>query len=258
MRAQIVDLHEIHALRGLKYLHTLWLDENICTKAKDYRKFVIFMLPRICKLDGEEISQEERDAAEAQFTAAPLEPLVPTLNIHGAAVKYSSHLPPRPTGQMVSPRTSSAREPSPKRGLESPRIIIDAPRGPNTGRPASPYIYVQDSPRQIPAPTGETNKHVLSALLSLIKDLNLDGTLYPHVGTNVSLLICVPAAPVFVEVALTILLTSVRVDDDQDGRRLAHPRGCFRRVSHFGQVRSSQTQQKFHKASCTTWHGRVY
>lgn len=136
------------------------------------------MLPRICKLDGEEISQEERDAAEAQFAAVPVEPLVPTLNIHGAAVKHSSNLPPRPTSQMASPRTSNVREPSPRRGLESPRIIIgDAPRGPNTGRPASPYLYVQDSPRQIPAPTGETNKHVLSALLSLVKDLNLDGTM---------------------------------------------------------------------------------
>ena len=178
---QIIDLQEVHALRGLKYLHTLWLDENLCTKTKDYRKFVIYMLPRICKLDGEEISQEERDAAEAHFVAAPVQPVVPGLNIHSGAVKYSNNLPPRPASQMGSPRPASVREPSPRRGLESPRIIVfDAPRGPNTGnRPASPYLYVQDSPRQIPALTGETNKHVISALLSLVKDLNLDGTVSP-------------------------------------------------------------------------------
>lgn len=153
----------------------------MCTKAKDYRKFVIYMLPRICKLDGEEISQEERDAAEAHFAAAPVQPVVPGLNIPSSAVKYSNNLPPRPASQMSSPRPATVREPSPRRGLESPRIIIgDAPRGPNTGnRPASPYLYVQDSPRQIPALTGETNKHVISALLSLVKDLNLDGTVSP-------------------------------------------------------------------------------
>ena len=35
----------------------------------------------------------------------------------------------------------------------------------------SPYY----SPRGVPAMTGETNKHVLAAILSLVKELNLDG-----------------------------------------------------------------------------------
>lgn len=143
------------------------------------------MLPRICKLDGIEISNEEREKAEAAFAEKPM---VPALNINTGAVKseikYTSKPPPRPTSQMPSPRPG-VREPSPRpdnRGFESPRIMVgDTPRGPTpTGnRPQSPYLYAQDSPRQIAALTGETNKHVLTALLSLVKELNLDGIFHP-------------------------------------------------------------------------------
>jgi hypothetical protein len=38
-------------------------------------------------------------------------------------------------------------------------------------RQPSPYT----SPRQVPSLTGETNNHVLVAILSLVKELNLDG-----------------------------------------------------------------------------------
>lgn len=38
-------------------------------------------------------------------------------------------------------------------------------------RQPSPYT----SPRQMPSLTGETNNHVLVAILSLVKELNLDG-----------------------------------------------------------------------------------
>mmetsp|Transcript_82802 Transcript_82802/g.134270 ORF Transcript_82802/g.134270 Transcript_82802/m.134270 type:complete len:296 (+) Transcript_82802:172-1059(+) len=185
----IVDLHEVHSLRALKYLHSLWLEENACTNSKDYRKFVIYMLPRICKLDGIEISNDEREQAEAAFAEKPTLPVVPTLNIVTnintvavkSEIKYTSKPPTRPTNQMPSPRPGM-REPSPRpdnRGFESPRIMIgDTPRGPTPGggnRPQSPYQSAQDSPRQIAALTGETNKHVLTALLSLVKELNLDG-----------------------------------------------------------------------------------
>lgn len=34
-----------------------------------------------------------------------------------------------------------------------------------------------ESPRAMPAMTGETNKHVVAAVLSLVKELNLDGLL---------------------------------------------------------------------------------
>jgi len=170
-----LDLQEVHSLRGLKYLHSLWLEDNPCTSVKDYRKFVIYMLPRICKLDGIEISNEERERAEADMSACPI---VPSLNINGAVTRNLSKPPPVPVAHQFepSPQRRGSREPSP-RGFDSPRIIVgETPRGPTPGsRPPSPYLVAQDSPRQMPAMTGETNKHVLSAILSLVKELNLDG-----------------------------------------------------------------------------------
>jgi len=165
---------------------------------------VIYMLPRICKLDGIEITNDEREQAEAAFAEKPTVPVVPTLNfvtnINTVAVKseikYTSKPPTRPTNQMPSPRPGM-REPSPRpdnRGFESPRIMIgDTPRGPTPGggnRPQSPYQSAQDSPRQIAALTGETNKHVLTALLSLVKELNLDGTPTYHPSLSPSTLKC--------------------------------------------------------------------
>ena len=101
--------------------------------SKDYRKFVIHMLPRLCKLDGIEISTEEREKAETDFQERPI---VPGLNIHGGAIKYSSKPLANPTNKMPSPRPGGMRDPSPQpnRGFESPRIIIgETPRGPTTG-----------------------------------------------------------------------------------------------------------------------------
>jgi len=112
------------------------LQENPCTSAKDYRKFVIYMLPRLCKLDGVEISTEEREQAEAYFAERPS---VPGLNLNGGAVKYSLKPPTNPTNRMPSPRSvvrdaSQQVSPLPNKGFDSPRIIIsESPRGPTTG-----------------------------------------------------------------------------------------------------------------------------
>jgi hypothetical protein len=179
----IEDLNEVHSLRGLKYLHTLYLEENACTNSKDYRKFIIYMLPRICKLDGIEISNEERDKAEAEFQRQPIAPIVPALNGYTSPVKnYSNNLPPKSSpSKLPSPRTY-VREPSPRpdgRVLESPRVAEPLQRvssNVNANGLDSPRIVIGEARHTYNvALKGETNKHVLAAILSLVKELNLDG-----------------------------------------------------------------------------------
>jgi hypothetical protein len=120
----VADLHQVHALRGLKYLHTLWLEENPCTSAKDYRSFVIFMLPRLCKLDNMEISNDEREKAEADFADRPMVPEIPVpiTEIHPPfGAKFASKPPQPPVQQGVGVDN---------RVCESPRIMVvaDTPR----------------------------------------------------------------------------------------------------------------------------------
>ncbi|EKX53206.1 hypothetical protein GUITHDRAFT_100916 [Guillardia theta CCMP2712] len=158
-RNEIANIEEIQHLRGLKYLQCLMLSDNPCVgSAPDkYRKTVIAMIPRLYKLDGVEITNEEREEAESAFAASPM---IPALNLQqmGKLVK-----PPIYPSQQVSPKRMEAA------GNERKEGSGNTERSP---RPASPF---QDSPRRIPAMTGETSKNVLSAVQLLIRELNLDG-----------------------------------------------------------------------------------
>jgi cilla- and flagella-associated protein len=62
-RNNIRNLAEIKYLKGLPYLHTLWLNENPCADHPNYRSFVISQLPDLRKLDNLEITDSERSKA---------------------------------------------------------------------------------------------------------------------------------------------------------------------------------------------------
>ena len=205
---EICDIQQVAALRGLKYLHTLWLGDNPCASIKTYRTFVIYMLPRICKLDGIEISTEERNAAEADFAdrpAVPAPPVAQPESLQEPAVHanignndHNKHLlidtPPAKTQSKPPTRRTSNRDASTRpvvQGVcDSPRVVVGAPR---------PALFVQDSPRRSPALTGESNKHVIDALLCLVKDLNLDGLMMLKTDVDVRIRTALaggtPAAP---------------------------------------------------------------
>ena len=60
----IADLDEVRFLVGLERMRTLWLCDNPCALEPNYRMRVIAMLPSLLVLDGDEVTLEERRAAE--------------------------------------------------------------------------------------------------------------------------------------------------------------------------------------------------
>jgi len=56
----IADLTEIKYLQQLPNLKVLWLSHNPCSENnKNYRQYVIKMLPNLIKLDKEDVTREE-------------------------------------------------------------------------------------------------------------------------------------------------------------------------------------------------------
>lgn len=64
---QLATLTELEPLAGVPTLTALSLVDNPVTKVKDYRAFVIAMLPRLKVLDYRRVKLAEREAAEAAF-----------------------------------------------------------------------------------------------------------------------------------------------------------------------------------------------
>jgi len=60
---QIESVQEIEHLAALPELRVLWLSDNPCADAADYRRTAIRTLPGLEKLDNEEVTEEERAAA---------------------------------------------------------------------------------------------------------------------------------------------------------------------------------------------------
>jgi len=61
----ISDLKEINYLTHIPNLTTLWLSENPISAHQNYRQYVIKLLPNLVKLDEEEVTPEERAAAQS-------------------------------------------------------------------------------------------------------------------------------------------------------------------------------------------------
>ena len=57
-------MREIQHLCDLPNLRVLWLWDNPLTSHKNYRLYIIKMLPKLQKLDNAAVSQEERIAAK--------------------------------------------------------------------------------------------------------------------------------------------------------------------------------------------------
>ena len=55
----ISDLNEIKYLQKLPGLRVLWLSHNPCAEHKQYRQYVLKMLPQLLKLDNADVTQEE-------------------------------------------------------------------------------------------------------------------------------------------------------------------------------------------------------
>jgi len=67
----IADLAEVQYLQNLPVLRVLWLWDNPCAEAPNYRPFVIRSLPNLVKLDNQPITPEERKSVAVEAPARP-------------------------------------------------------------------------------------------------------------------------------------------------------------------------------------------
>ncbi|GMT19640.1 hypothetical protein PFISCL1PPCAC_10937 [Pristionchus fissidentatus] len=61
---KICSLQELDHIKDLPDLHTLWIDENPCTMANDYRYKIVKMLPKLTKLDDKPVTLHDHRPPE--------------------------------------------------------------------------------------------------------------------------------------------------------------------------------------------------
>ena len=110
----IGDLSEIKYIQGLPGLKVLWLWDNPCAEAPNYREIVLAALPNLVKLDNQAVTPEER----AQ--TAPSQPKEPTRvrREEKKEIEYKEE-PPRREKEMSPavkeiPRSRPRKEPESK------------------------------------------------------------------------------------------------------------------------------------------------
>ncbi|CAJ1035791.1 Leucine rich repeat/Leucine-rich repeat, putative [Leishmania lindenbergi] len=106
----VADLREVSALRVLPTLSVLWLRDNPCAQHPYYREFVLYCCPRLRQLDGVEVTEEERKAAEKRMTAKAVDEILASPASPEAA---SSPRPKRASGSgSISPSKTTDATPS--------------------------------------------------------------------------------------------------------------------------------------------------
>jgi len=146
----IADLSEIRYLINLQELKILWLWDNPCADTPNYREYIIKMLPNLVKLDNETITPEERSAASklninfGDFHVSPKEQNDPYPGKKPTFDEYQSQI--HPPKEEYSVRRSGSIE------------------QPNKGIYSNPSTY-----------TSRNNENILSAIFSLLKELDDKG-----------------------------------------------------------------------------------
>ena len=98
---KIADLSEILYLVHLPFLSVLWLSENPCCSAPNYREFILSKLPHLTKLDNTDVTPDEREALRASKQLKP------------SSNSGSEFLSPRAAAALAkfgSPRSASNRQ----------------------------------------------------------------------------------------------------------------------------------------------------
>jgi len=101
----IADLAEVQYLQNLPVLRVLWLWDNPCAEAPNYRPYVIRALPNLVKLDNQPITPEERKSVAGE--APPARPAQPEVRRELPA--QAPRDPPREVPRPAEPRAPRAR-----------------------------------------------------------------------------------------------------------------------------------------------------
>eukprot|EP00830_Metopus_es_P022284 TRINITY_DN9811_c0_g1_i1.p1 TRINITY_DN9811_c0_g1~~TRINITY_DN9811_c0_g1_i1.p1 ORF type:complete len:265 (-),score=57.87 TRINITY_DN9811_c0_g1_i1:59-853(-) len=159
----VSDLSEVQYLCPLKQLRVLWLWDNPCAETPNYRLIVIKMLPQLVKLENNEITGEEREAAahinvEDGLLAAPPPPPAPVAPPKEIPKKKSE---PVHQVEYQEPKAEKPIPPMPKEvPLPKPQHAVKKPS-------PAPAPAKQD-----PEPSEGRNENILCAVLALLKELD--------------------------------------------------------------------------------------
>lgn len=152
---EVADLTEVRHLVGLRNLRVLWLCDNPCADAPDYRARVISMLPGLAKLDNEEISDDERRAATAGGAASS--------RANGSFSAGGGAGIPR--GESWTLSSPSGGGGDGRSGLALPRAPSRSPGGSSPTTPSAP------APAAASAPSCSSS-NVLYAVMALLAELD--------------------------------------------------------------------------------------
>eukprot|EP00727_Mastigamoeba_balamuthi_P000723 m51a1_g10648 hypothetical protein (513) ;mRNA; r:33579-35440 len=125
---EISDLRELRWVQHLKRLRILWLSHNPCADLPDYRLRVISMLPFLQKLDNNDITAAEREAAK-RFAqdADQIKPAVAasvTASVSATAAVAPSDALSAPPSPLVS--ASQAQAPAQQQQQQQPQAQAQA------------------------------------------------------------------------------------------------------------------------------------
>lgn len=166
---EVNSVQELHHLRDLPNLSVLWLNENPLNADCEYREYAIAMLQRLTKLDGVDVTVEERREAEDNFARKHPDLLrspprengrppnnsckKPPLTPRGSSYAWQEPVPAAPTG-LREPSPRGIREPS-QRGISPRHVPSTSHVGLGLGQGSVLPIQLDPTPRPArdPSPT---------------------------------------------------------------------------------------------------------
>lgn len=171
------NLGEVKHLGNLPHLTTLWLCDNPCSSHPLYRLFTIRCCPALRQFDNEEVTAQERSKA-GQLTQAEMDDIVAQRGRHAPRREPPppNAAPPAPSAapsaNLGAANDSGNRRSS--RPTSNEAVATAGHSGPNSGVPSA-----ADSSGRNHA-SRQTQKSILSAILTLLKELNTDTLQYLH------------------------------------------------------------------------------
>ncbi|EEH58821.1 uncharacterized protein MICPUCDRAFT_56042 [Micromonas pusilla CCMP1545] len=160
------DVASSHGTTLIRHLRVLWLCDNPCAEVPGYRARVVLALPRLEKLDNEEITEREREEAAAVVAAA-----------NAASPKLRTALKSPPPSR--SPPRSPLRSPARKYAAESGAGGGAGPTSPTSrgSAPSTPRGGFGSSGKKGPGRfhRASASTRVLYAVMALVADLDEEG-----------------------------------------------------------------------------------
>jgi hypothetical protein len=177
----IASLAEVKNLSKLPHLTVLWLCDNPCSSHPLYRIFTIRCCPALKQFDNVEVSPQERSQAD-RLTQSEIDEIVSERGRHAARKASPPPPPPIPTSAKPASAGGAAGDNSGSgRGSHDGSGKSAAERGPMLpSQQLAPPSSQQPANNSGKVSSRQTQKNVLSAVLTLLNEMNVDTLQYLH------------------------------------------------------------------------------